>query len=408
MSFKNTYLRKRKKRGIKTETMKIRSILTIIVLVVLGSCQQDEKGFIVSGKLKNSDGQFIYLHEMTSRNLIPVDSVIIDTSGFFQLHGISTKTRFFAVHTFPGSYVYLLAGTGDRISLSGDALDLPASYSVEGSDDSRLIQELTIEQNRTIERIRHLSIIFNNNLQSPEFMDIKEELDSTYTDIINTQREFTFRFIEENLQSQASLMALYQQIGHRHYLLDPEIDFRYYAIVDSSLNILYPESDAVKDLHRQVEELKQKKQMEALSAARLSIGVEAPEIALPSPKGDTIILSSLRGRIVLLDFWASWCAPCRHENPNLVKIYKKYKNKGFEIYQVSLDQTKAAWKKGIEDDKLDWIHVSDLQYWNSLVVPVYNIQGIPMSYLLDKEGKILAQNLRGEQLDNKLEEIFNP
>ena len=148
--------------------------------------------------------------------------------------------------------------------------------------------------------------------------------------------------------------------------------------------------------------------METLSAARLGVGVAAPEIALPSPSDDTVQLSSLRGKIVLLDFWASWCAPCRHENPNLVRNYKKYKDKGFEIYQVSFDRTKSAWLKGIEDDKLDWFHVSDLQYWNSIVVPVYNIQGIPMNYLLDREGKIMAHNLRGEQLGRKLEEIFNP
>ncbi|MFC2112510.1 thioredoxin-like domain-containing protein [Bacteroidota bacterium] len=388
--------------------MKIRGFWILMILALVWSCEQEETGFIISGKLDDGGGQMIYLHEMTSRDLIPVDSVIIDTSGSFELRGISDETRFFAIHTLAGNYVYLLAQTGDRIILSGNAKDLPASYGIEGSDDSRLIRELTIEQNRTIERIHRLSKVFNDSLHSPYFQEIKVGLDSAYEGIINAQREFTLRFIEENLNSQASLMALYQQIGPRQYLLNPEEDYKYYIKVDSSLNILYPESDAVKDLHRQVEELKQRKQMESLTAARLGIGVEAPEIALPSPEGDTIVLSSLKGKIVLLDFWASWCAPCRHENPNLVKNYKKYKDKGFEIYQVSLDQTRAAWLKGIQDDELDWIHVSDLQYWNSIVVPVYNIQGIPMSYLLDREGKILAHSLRGEQLGSTLEEIFNP
>jgi peroxiredoxin len=388
--------------------MKIRNFSIVVIFALLWSCEKEETGFTVSGKLKNAEGQIVYLHEMTSTELIPVDSVTIDTSGTFTLRGISGEKRFYAVLSHTGSYAYLIAKTGDRIILSGDANDLPGSYSVEGSEDSRLIRELTLEQNRTIERIRRLSDVFNDSLHSPDFTNIKLRLDSVYQGIVDAQREFTFRFIEENLNSQASLMALYQQIGPRHYLLDPEVDFRYYNMVDSSLYILYPESDAAKDLHRQVEELKQRKQMEALSAERLGVGALAPEIALPSPEGDTIILSSFRGKIVLLDFWAAWCAPCRHENPNLVENYKKYKDKGFEIYQVSLDQTKDAWMKGIEDDKLDWIHVSDLQFWNSIVVPVYNIQGIPMSYLLDREGKIMAQSLRGEQLGNKLEEIFNP
>lgn len=388
--------------------MKIRSIWIVLILTILWSCKQEEAGFTVSGSLENAGGIMVYLHEMTSTELIPVDSVIVDTSGTFKLRGLSDDTRFFAVHALRGNYVYLLARTGDRIVLNGDADDLAGSYNIEGSKDSKLIRELTREQNRTIERIRRLSNIFNDSLQSPDFESIKLGLDSAYQGIVDAQRDFTFRFIENNLNSQASLMALYQQIGQRHYLLDPEVDFKYYNMVDSSLFILYPESDAVKDLHRQVEELKQKKQMEAMSAARLGNGAEAPEIALPSPEGDTIVLSSLRGKVVLLDFWASWCAPCRHENPNLVKNYEKYKDKGFEIYQVSLDRTKDAWLKGIKDDNLDWIHVSDLQYWNSIVVPVYNIQGIPMSYLLDREGRIIAQSLRGEQLGNKLEEIFNP
>jgi thiol-disulfide isomerase/thioredoxin len=380
----------------------------VIIFAILFSCSEKEEGFTVSGMLENAGGRTVYLREMTSRDLLPVDSVKADTSGSFILRGASYETRFYALNVFQGEHIYLLAKTGDRIIVEGNAETLSTSYRVDGSEDSKRIRELTLEQNRTVERIRRLSQVFNDSLRQPDFPEIKERLDSAYQQIVDNQRRYTFDFIENNLHSQASLMALYQQIGPRHYLLDPEKDFRYFAMVDSSLGILYPESDAVKDLHRQVEELRQKRMMDEMSASRLGIGVQAPEIALPSPSGDTIVLSSLRGKIVLLDFWASWCPPCRHENPNLVRNYKKYKDQGFEIYQVSLDQTKAAWLKGIEDDGLEWVHVSDLQYWNSIVVPIYNIQGIPMSYLLDREGKIMAHNLRGEALGTKLEEIFNP
>jgi peroxiredoxin len=364
--------------------------------------------FTVSGELDNAKGQMIYLKEMTSQEMIPVDSMELDTTGSFTLKGNAGDMKFYALHTAPGNIIFLLARNGDEVHIRGDVTDLPRTYEPEGSPHSALIRELTRELNRTIDSINALSRIFNDSIRNPNFPGVKARLDSAYEEIVGAQREFTFRFIEDNLHSQASLMALYQQIGLRHYLLDPEKDFRYYAMVDSSLGILYPESDAVRDLHRQVEELRTRMEFEQRSAARLADGVLAPEIALPNPDGDTVLLSSTRGKIVLLDFWAAWCQPCRRENPNLVRVYQKYHDRGFEIFQVSLDQTRDAWLKGIEEDKLDWIHVSDLQYWNSIVVPIYEIQGIPMSFLLDREGRIIDRNLRGPLLEEKLEEIFNP
>ena len=385
-----------------------RNIWFSACLVFLLSCSGENNSFKVSGNLDNGAGMMVYLKEMTSTEMIPVDSVMIDEVGAFELSGLSPENRFYAIHTQPESFIYILAGKGDKLILEGDAKALTSTYTVAGSEDSRLIRELTSEQNKVIARIYQLNRVFTDSMQSPNLDDIKVGLDSIYDGILNSHREFTFAFIEDNLHSQASLMALYQQIGPRHYVLDPEQDFEYFAMVDSSLGILYPESDAVQDLHRQVDELKQRQQVESMSLTSLEQGTVAPEIALPNPDGDTILLSSLRGQYVLLDFWASWCPPCRIENPNLVKAYKKYHDKGFEIYQVSLDRSRDAWLKGIKDDGLHWIHVSDLNFWSSVVVPIYKIEGIPMSLLLDRQGRIIAQNLRGEMLEEELENIFNP
>lgn len=146
---------------------------------------------------------------------------------------------------------------------------------------------------------------------------------------------------------------------------------------------------------------------QAATLRTFAVGAEAPLFAGPNPEGEEISLESLRGKVVLIDFWASWCGPCRRENPNVVKLYDAYKDKGFEILAVSLDKTKDRWVKAIADDKLTWLHISDLKGWKSKYAQQYGVSSIPQTVLLDRDGKIMARNLRGKALEEKLADVFS-
>jgi peroxiredoxin len=179
--------------------------------------------------------------------------------------------------------------------------------------------------------------------------------------------------------------------------LDPDLYFSVYEQVAATLRGEWESYQIGRDFIEMVHKMK-----------TVAIGSEAPEIALPSPGGEVVALSSLRGKYVLVDFWAKWCGPCRQENPNVVRVYNKFKERGFEVFGVSLDRNKNDWVQAIEEDGLNWTHVSDLKYFNSEAARTYNINAIPFSILLDPKGIIIAKNLRGRALESKLEEIFKP
>lgn len=362
----------------------------------------------ISGTIINpAVGTYIYLDELKSNELIPIDSVKVTSNGEFSFNKEVSQPSFYLLKRNNNNFLTLLVEPGEKMNLKlqNDSLSVPVS--IDGSKGTMKMMEYNSTLRATIKKLTGLNTIYTQNADKPGLPELVQSLDSMAQSYLNQINLYTKKYIDDNLSSLVCLVALYQQVAPSVYVMNPSRDLKYFLKVDSSMFSMYPTYEPVMGLHEQVKEIAAKVNDTTPAATEEIAGTVVPDIALPNPEGDTIKLSSTRGSVVLLDFWASWCAPCRKESPNLLSAYNTYHRRGFQIYQVSLDKTREAWMSGITEDHLEkWIHVSDVQYWNSSVVPLYKIESIPTNYLLDKEGHIIASNLRGEQLQVKLAELF--
>lgn len=378
-----------------------------VAALILGGCNNNN--LEINCSLINPEaGKYIYLDELRSNSLVPVDSVMVPEDGSFRISRRVEFPSLYLLRSDNTNFLTMLLEPGQKIEMKADFDSLNYPVFISGSKGTELMIRYNLKLQQTIKQLSMLYDIYTQKLGTPELPVEMERLDSIAQTYLNDMNSYTKKYIDENLNSLVSLVALYAQVAPREYVLPREKNLKYFIKVDSSLSLLYPDYEPVKLLHKEVGEMVSNVDSQNQNDPVPGGGIEAPEISLPGPGGDTINLSSTRGKVVLLDFWASWCRPCREENPNLVKAYNLYRAKGFQIFQVSLDKTREAWLKGIQDDHLEkWIHVSDIKYWNSIVVPLYKIESIPCNFLLDAEGRIIAANLRGEKLQTKLAELFN-
>lgn len=252
-----------------------------------------------------------------------------------------------------------------------------------------------LEQIRALNEYMQSEFVTREQNINQQFMTARqtgniEESEKLQTEFMELREEKELALLDQ-IRNLGTSLASIQMLGS----IDRDKNYEFFKETVAMLSTEYPEEPNLKNMRAEVERL-----------AVLAIGQPAPEIELPNPDGQIVKLSSLKGKIVLLDFWAEWCKPCRAENPNIVKAYKKYNSSGFEVFGVSLDRTRDKWLKAINDDGLHWTQVSDLKYWNSEAAKTYNVKAIPMSFLLDENGVIIAKNLRGPALDQKLQEIF--
>jgi len=382
-------------------------ILTLLIIsITTVSFGRAPKKVEIKGIIENATGKTLYLNAFINNAPVIIDSVVIKKNGKFRLAVNVVKPDFYSIGFSKQDYALLVLDSGNTdevIKFNADGAKIMETYSITGSKDSEIVKTLVL----------HLSDhskwkkVYANNLKDPKFnpqqkADTKRKLDSLDKNFISKRDQF----INNNYKSIAVLTTM----GY----LNPQTDLALYKKIEEGLAESVPNTSyhlAVQSQVKQIETQNENRKKEAVERERLeqlsAIGSIAPELNFPDPNGEVISIESLRGNYVLIDFWASWCRPCRAENPNVVKLYNEYKSKGFTVLSVSLDRDKNRWLSAIKQDNLYWPnHVSDLKQWKSEAVKTYGFTGIPFTVLLDPEGKIIAKNLRGPALENKIKELL--
>jgi peroxiredoxin len=380
-------------------------IVFVFLAGVWHSCQTTKEPgkseLILSGQVFNTADTMLLFEELTPSEVVPVDTIYIDSEGTFSFRKNIDDAGFYRITANPANFITLSAEPGEHIIITADIEDMPASYEVSGSPGSSIIWELSKKKDRGMKMADSLRVLYREYRGSPEFPEKREELRVAYRNIKDEQREFVMNVIDNNPNSLASVLALYQYFED-HMLLKENEHFEYFEKLSKSLCDVYPSNKHVIDLKKRVHDHKREEQQRLITERNLAIGNPAPEIVLPDPEGNPVTLSSFRGNVVLIDFWAAWCPPCRTANIKLGELYEKYRNRGFEIYGVSLDRTRDQWLNAIKKDNITWQQVSDLRFMNSPVVNLYNISEIPHAVLIDREGRIVARNFSIDELEDLL------
>lgn len=378
-------------------------IIVFAAVLVLNSCKKNNE-FTISGKITHAENKTITLEELLVSSVKPVGEVKIDKNGKFKFKGEASIPTYYLLKLSETNFITLLVDSTENIVVEADEVNFSQEYNVEGSIGSILVKELNVTLNKTrskLDSLKSLNTLYQGN---PDYEQLKPVWEEEYNSIVQEQIKFSKNFVLNNPFSMASVLALYQKfdMNDNNYIIE---DLQTMRTAASALNSIYPNSEHVQALYLNTVQFLRDQQAANVQKLINEQGENSPDIVLPNEDGKEIALSSLRGKIVLLQFWAAEDRGSRILNPVLVEIYKKYKNKGFEIYQVSVDNNRIEWIDAVDRDKLTWINVGDMEGSNS-AVQVYNIQSIPFNYLLDKEGVIVAKDLKGPGLDRALSQLL--
>ncbi len=347
----------------------------------------------ISGTLDNAEGKLLILEQFVNGKPLSVDSSIVGENGDFELALNADIMDFYRMRISAQNASVFLLSPGEMVKISGDGADLNTSLNAEGSSNTNLLWSYYKEANSYGKKSQELRNSAGNlsQDQGEQKQNIINEFNQLNEDFV----AYTKEFIKTNNSSPAVLTAL----GN----LNIESDLEYFEIARDGLKENFGKSNYYTSLNNQINQYALAKEKNKM----FEPGNEVPNITQNDPSGNPRSLYDLRGKVVLIDFWAAWCRPCRAENPNVVKLYNKYNKDGFDVFSVSLDKTQDKWVAAIEKDGLVWPnHVSDLKYWSSEAAQLYNVKSIPFTVLIDREGKVINTKLRGPALQSKLEEIF--
>jgi len=382
--------------------LKYLSVWAIATILLLNSCN-DKNSVSVRLRITSSKDSKIYIDKLNFSNVETLDSSDIykgEDNIHFKVKAVSEPV-FLVLRVKGKGAITLLCEPGEKANLIINT-DKFYDYTVLGSKGSQKTKALEAKLSDTKNKLYNLRLKYNLEQQ----LGTKSMIEQEYNAVIDSQRAYSSRFIWANVMSRASVMAIYQKYDDESYVFDKAEDLMLFKAVASSLIAFYPKSDYSKGMLADI------KKMEGIVRnVKLSnmIGQSVntlPEISLSNPSGNIVKLSSLKGKVILLDFWASWDQSSLMDNRELIETYRQFKSRGFEIYQVSLDTNREEWVTAIESAGLPWINVSELNPQGSLCARAYNINQLPANYLIDRSHAIIGKNLYGEALKKKLREIL--
>jgi len=381
----------------------VKKIFSIaLALAALTFACKKPDGFVINGKITNAEGKYLYLEELKVSSSIPVDSVELDKDGSFKFKGKIGYPNFYLLSLNKNNFVTLLVDTTEKISVFGDAANFSRDYIVQGSPGSLLVQELNNMLTKTKHKIDSIRNHINAYRMRDDYSVQRSSWNQEIADIKQAQIRYSTNFIQKHPFSLSSVLALYQKFDDSNYVVQ---DLQSLKVAASALNSFFPKSEHVKALYANTQRLMAQEKNNKLQQFIDQNGVNSPDIKLPNTNGRDVSISSLTNKVVLIQFWSALNRDSRIQNQALVDLYSKYKSRGLEIYQVSVDTDRTAWLNAIEQDGLNWINVGDMK--GSIVASnLYNIQFIPSNYILDKERRIVAKNLQGPALDQAIGELI--